>query len=545
MAFPAAPTYPVTVSLQRPSAPPVPRPAWPAAAGWPLLLAAGAVAANGYQFGTTDQAIHLTFVRALLDPGAMAGDLVADRAAAHASLWWTLQVPAVQALGWDALPALYLALYLVALVATFALLYALGRELLADPRAALLAPALLVVFKACPAHVYTFEPELINRTLTHPLLLWALLLLFRGRPVQAGAMCGLAFNLHASTAAHTAAAVAVAAAVDPGLRRRLPAVFGAFAAGAAPLLATVALRGGPGPWWVDPEWMQVLRWRMPHHLMPWRWPSGVWLAGAFQLALWFAAARFLRDDAVRRRGHGLVLGVLLCGPLLGTAVAGPLPVAPLLALHLWESWLLLALLAYLASAGLVTALASTGGIPRRLAAAALLLVLIAGPEGSVMGVDRRPVFRWRAPAGEDRALARYLEQHGSGPLLVAPVGTTWLRPATGRALFVTVKDGGEAVFDRELALGWRARLTRLCGTDVLTGAPPPGEWRGYRTVGLAATDAFAARSTSALRTLATEERAWQLVVPASLARDDLDPVFTTRRFLVYDLRQVPRPPEEP
>jgi hypothetical protein len=279
--------------------------------------------------------------------------------------------------------------------------------------------------------------------------------------------------------------------------------------------------------------------------MPWRWPVGVWLAGVLQLSLWFAAAPSLRDATIRRRGHGLIAGVLVCGPVLGTVVAGPLPLAPLLGLHLWESWLLLAVLAYVVAAGLVTSMVTQPSATRRVLSLVLLLALLVGPERHIIGVDRQVVYRWSAPTGQDADLARWLAAHGDGLLLVAPVGTTWLRPATGRGLFVTVKDGGEAVFDRDLALQWQRRLELLCGTDVLAGDPPRDQWRGYQAVGTAATAAFATQDTADLRQLAFDQRAWQLVVPASMARHDLDPVFATERYLVYDLRQTPRRPEEP
>lgn len=517
--------------------------------GWrqllpPVVMAATALLCNGYRFGTTDQAIHLTLLRRLLEPGAFSRDLVAQHGDTHASLWWHAHAPLVRALGWDALPLLYGALYAVALTATFWLLWRIARELFAaDPWAALLAPALLLVFKACPGHVRTFEPELINRTVAHPLVLAALWQLLRGRPLQAGALCGLAFDLHASSASHAALVCLAAAVADRTLWRRIPAFLGAFALCAAPLMLFVAAQGGPGAWWIDAEWMHVLRWRMPHHLMPWRWPAAVWFAAAWQLGLWIGASRFIADPAIRRRAHGAVVAVLLTGPLLGTLVAGPLPVAPLLALHLWESWLLLAVLAHLAAAGPVVAALRQRRWALRAAGIALGLVLLVGIEGLAMGRGPEPGFRLRGPGVPERELVQALDRmHVPGSpgdmVLVAPTGLTWVRPFAGRSLWVSVKDGGEAVFDRDLALAWRARLAAQCGTDILEGDPPRGQWRGYRAVGDAAERAFAAQDTATLRRLASEERAWLLIVRVDQVRPDLQPAFANERYLIYDLRQI-------
>ncbi|MDP7111667.1 MAG: hypothetical protein QGH45_06880 [Myxococcota bacterium] len=508
---------------------------------WPPLLAGLALLANGYRYGTTDQAIHLTFLRELMDPGGMAADLVATRGGAHASLWWHLQTPLVRWIGWENLPHLYLCLYVVALTATFALLVQLARTLLGNPWAALVAPLLLVVFKGCPAHVHTFEPELINRTAVHPLLLGAVWLLLRGRPIRAAALCGLAFDLHATTASHVALALAVATVADPALRPRALRAAGVFLICAAPLLAMVALRGGPGAWWVDEAWMNILRWRMPHHLFPDRWPAAVWLVAGFQLGLWVVASRWVADRTTRRRAHLLIAGVLLCGPLLGTLAAGPLPLAPLLALHLWEAWILLAVLAYLAAGGAVFTLLRGRRWWAMPAGVALGLLLVVGFESTAMGLREPVTFTLGAPGGTAGELVdaldgtRFRVSAGSS-LLVPPTGMTWLRAEAGRAIFVSVKDGGEAVFDRELAMDWRRRLEELCGEDLLAGTPPVDEWRGYRAVGERARAAFARQSAEDLRRLAARERAWLLVVPTSSGRTRLTPVYLNDDYFVYDLR---------
>jgi len=503
----------------------------------PPALAAAALATQGYCFGTSDQAIHLSLLRRLLEPGSMAQDLVVGHAGAHASLWWHLQAPVVALVGWERLDALYLCVYVVCLVATFALLQRIALELLDDRWAAHLAPALLVVYRACPAHVHTFEPELINRTFTHPLLLWALLLLLRGRVIPAAAVCGLAFNVHASTAAHAALAVACGAVLDPTLRRRLPLAAGAFVLCAAPLLAMTALQGGPAHWWVDDPWMHVLRWRMPHHLFPWRWPAGIWAVAAFQAGLWLAASGRVRPGAVARRSWGVILGVALCGPLLGTLAAGPFPFAPLLGLHLWESWILLAVLAYLAAAGLVAGLLRSSTAASRIAGVVLTALLLAAPEGALSGLQTQRSWRVHGLDEDQAALVAFLasQKDAGAMLLTPPTGMTWLRSSSGRALYVTVKDGGEVVFDRTMALQWRDRLEDLCGEDVLAGPPPRDEWRGYRAVGRRASAAFDRRSTADLRLLAARLRSWLLVVPVERRRQDLSPIYENYGYVVYDL----------
>jgi len=197
--------------------------------------------------------------------------------------------------------------------------------------------------------------------------------------------------------------------------------------------------------------------------------------------------------------------------------------------------------AYVASAALVGALARRGGVAR-VGAALLCAVLLAGIEAPMMGRERAATFEPLGPSAPEMALVEAIEGtrlSAGSSLLVPPRGYTWLRPWTGRALFVTSKDGGEAVFDRELALQWRERLAVLCGQDVLDGPPPSDEWKGYRSVGERAGAAFDARSGAELRALAARERTWLLVIPADRPLAGYQPLFEGEAGILYDLRQSP------
>ncbi len=417
-------------------------PRWARAIGWALL----AVAANGYVLGSTDQSIHLTFLRKLIDPSLFGGDLVGASAAAHPSLFWQVQAPVFRALGWEALPAVYLAAWGLALWASFWMYEALALSL----GSKWWAPAFLVVFHCVPGHARTFEPEFINRTAAHPFVLMALWLGIAGELQLAAMVAGAAFLLHATTATHVFGILCVMALARP---RALLPMFAGFGLFATPLL----LGNPPSAFWVDDAWMQVLRWRMPHHLFPWTWPAGVGGVAAVHLAL-----------AVGSGQRAVVWGVLVWSVVstIGWRVA------PLLALHAWEAWILLAIV------GLLSVPRWLVGAPRW---AWLALVLALPWEERMMG---RTVVRGIAFSPPiDHALLAQVRAAPPGPVHVAVDAPPWLRPWSGRALYVTTKDGGEAVFSREFALAWRARMAVACGHDVLAGEPT--DWLGYRGVRVA------------------------------------------------------------
>jgi hypothetical protein len=223
---------------------------------------------------------------------------------------------------------------------------------------------------------------------------------------------------------------------------------------------------------VDGAWMHTLQWRMPHHLFPGRWPLSVWGSAAWQSVLFMGAWVAVPAGLMRRRMAGLGVGFGLLASALGTLVAGPWPVAPVLALHLWQAWLFLALLGYLGLGAWVMALWRNGW--PKLATMGLLLGLWA-PEATWMGIARTRSWQvdWTdlAPLGESDP--RWVRQ--------APAEVElWRRPATGRPVYVSVKDGGETLYSPELAAAWRARLSTWCGGDPLAG--PPTDWRGYLAV---------------------------------------------------------------
>jgi hypothetical protein len=110
----------------------------------------------------------------------------------------------------------------------------------------------------------------------------------------------------------------------------------------------------------------------------------------------------------------------------------------------------------------------------KLAALGLIVGLLA-PEATWMGIER--TRSWQV----DWQDLRPLRQSEPAWLRQAPAEVElWRRPATGRPVYVSTKDGGEALYDPQMAAAWRARLGTWCGHDPLAGTPT--DWRGYRAV---------------------------------------------------------------
>jgi len=461
--------------------------------------------ANGYVFGVADHGIHLPFLHMVRAPEAWQGDLLLDAFAHHHSFLWHLQAPFAALLG---LPAWTAALHVAALFGTGLMVHLLAETLSDSPRAPALALVLVALAHPALGGADTLDPLLLNRGVALPIELGALWLLLRGRRGWSFALLGLAAWIHVPSAAALAVGAGLVSLTgwsEQGAKERAaPLLFGVAA---LPVLIRWVLAGDvpEGLWRVDAAWRSILEARLGHHLAPQTWPLWDWLTAASWLALGAAALWRSRLDArVAWLVGGLVAWSLLAG-LVGGSLLG---VGLGLQLEPWQAWrfvvLLCALLGgcWLARSGGISWLivllyaagrgpwalpllaltlvlehrAETPGRFRALAAAALVvLAVLAGGRFPADGTERARLLPAGEP-GEEARVADWLRDHTAPGTLVAvpPHRFESERWRALRPFFVTWKDGGEALFDRDLALEWRRRLELACACRPLDGPPGPG-----------------------------------------------------------------------
>jgi len=178
----------------------------------------------------------------------------------------------------------YLAVYVLASVATTIAIYLLASRMLQSRPAAFLAVVLLLVGKDVAAGARTWDALLLPRVAAMPLLLLSWWLLLEERPVKAGFAMGLAFALHPLTGIYGAVIAAAAMAANGGWYRTA----WRFAAGmAVPAAFTLYyVLPSPAPMWHAPEeWYIVMLARNIHHIAS---TNLVVFAGLLAYALWAA-----------------------------------------------------------------------------------------------------------------------------------------------------------------------------------------------------------------------------------------------------------------
>ena len=496
-------------------------------AAWVLL----SVVCNGLTFGVADHAIHLPFTAMSAEPSRWSGDLLSGAVVHHPSILWQLLAVLSRPFG---LPGAAVGLHLVGLAVTGWLLHLFVEEVWESPA----APVIALLF-AAPAHgalagPATLEPLLLPRGVALPVELWALLLFVRGRREAAFFVAGLAALLHAPSAVATAAGLLGAALLLEGLSGRAFKSAAWAGLGASPIVVRWATAGVGGSLTrVDDAWWQLLMVRLPHHLAPSSWPLSAWLGVGAWLLVGVLASRVGRAEP-----HAALLGfgagVLAWAVVAGSFVGPHLRVALALQLEPWQGTRLLVLLA---SAGAGAAAAGLPFVrPRRVAAYAPLLLVVAAGAALTLGVpghERRPSWSLRGEPGEELQIARWLGANTPAESLVSvpPDRFSTARVRAGRPVLVTWKDGGEALFDRALAMEWRRRLELSCGCTPWTGPPGIGPLRARLRAALRTTDA------SALTAAARDEGVDFLVLwRETPGLRPGEAVFATDSYEVFELR---------
>lgn len=312
-----------------------------------------AILLAGYHFGTFDQAVHIPFLKRIADPSLYPGDAFLELRRTHYSFFWFAFVPAYR-LG--LLEPTLFGVHVAATWLTFALFWALGRQLYRDSLAALIACLAFAVPHIGFASFPVLEFSLLNRTFVLPFLLLVILWYLEGRTARAFALLGLLFNFHALSATFVLALLLF----DGALRhravggRRLAVGLGLFALAALPVLVwRLATPREVSPIALAPDWLDVLGRSLLYNVfhlvgpMPYLWVISAFGFASFGL-FWVARRRLPPGPHDRAVNHFMlaVLAIVLLQPV----VTNLLPLVLLVQLQIVRAGIFALIFGYLAFA---------------------------------------------------------------------------------------------------------------------------------------------------------------------------------------------------
>jgi hypothetical protein len=470
---------------------------------------------GGYRYGVSDQAFYVPAVLAAGDPALFPRDrdLLATQTGFMAADDLLASVAAMT--GAD-LPMVFLAAYVVTLLALFGAGAAFARRLGLSWWATAAALALLTFrHRIAKTGANTLEGYFHPRQLAFAIGVWAWVLLLRGRPGWALAATAAAGLIHPTTAIWFGVTLVVAMAIRyPRARTWIAAAATAFAVVAAWMLIAGPMSGRLVR--MDEPWLAVLAGK--DYLFPADWPAYAWLTNLAYPAIVVLVFRSRRQlGLVGSAERGVVWGLMaLVAMFLVSVPLTEMRIAFAVQMQVNRIFWLLDFVVAIYLAWWLTSRRSAG---RRtaMAVALVLITLSAGRSAYLLTVTHgeRRLVQAGLPDTPWTDAMRWIRSQPADWHVLADPEHGWrygisVRVAAARDTVVeTSKDTAMAMYDRRIAMRVAERLAALAG---LTG-----------------------RSADDLRTLGSRYDVDVAVLEHS-EPVDLPVLYRNSQFVAYDLR---------
>ena len=270
-----------------------------------LLAALLATLLTDYRYAEVGFEEFDPIVRRAIDPSFLANDFFTNVSEEFGPRFYSTRlIAAVSTPG--SLPAFYFGLTLLINVAIAIVTGLLGRELFKSNVAGLVGVALVMgatSFQLGGAgQAHASEPN--SYWMSFPFVIAAVFAAVRAKPILVGLLTGLASLLHPTFGASSGGLLLTALAVAMWVRRRqvgarVPVASLAMGVGLfAALVALVAVPYSGGVRIPDEQLFDIMRTRMPHHLLPSTFDAADWLKGVLFMVAFGIAWRWSR-----RKGH--------------------------------------------------------------------------------------------------------------------------------------------------------------------------------------------------------------------------------------------------
>jgi hypothetical protein len=326
----------------------------------------------GYRFGDSNHGITVPILKRLIDPSLYPGDVMVATAERFPTIFYRVLAAVLPGPEW--IPAAFFVLYLVAVAATLAGAYRIGRW-----AGGLAAGALTLAF-AFPVRIGLAGESLYRVAFSHShlasaLTIWAMVWFLEGRRVLPLLVLSLGAYNHLLYSAYVLVPMVLVVLAEareagrgPTLKRLAAAVLPLI-----PLAVWTLAHGAP----MTPEWLALLRLRSSHHSFPSAFGPDLPPAAAL-LAL--SVLVLSRLPADRRRLVAFFLAGTALQFVLGTVFTEIWPLKAVLQYQPHRAWrFLMLLLQGVAAAGVVAGWRE-GGVARAVAAVTAIVLFVPGLE---------------------------------------------------------------------------------------------------------------------------------------------------------------------
>lgn len=186
------------------------------------------------------------------------------------------------------IPLLFFAFYSLALAATIYAFYYLGAKIANDSRAGILAVVFLSFAFPVIGDVSLWDSLLMERTIGYPLLLLALLAMYRQNYWWAILLQGIAFNIHPLSAVYIISLTWLGDLIRRGIKKEHFLFLAVLSLLVSPALyLKLQFSEGASMIHFSETWMEVMRLRNGHHAFPSEYPLSIVLKSALVALAYF------------------------------------------------------------------------------------------------------------------------------------------------------------------------------------------------------------------------------------------------------------------
>ena len=311
----------------------------------------------GYQYGTFDEAMHIPFLKSMVNPGLYPGDKMLTLQSIYYSYFWFMFIPFLK-MGWLE-PALF-CLHMATIYLSFWAIWDLSETLFHNPLTSLVSMLAFIVphFSFVGFPVFEFAP--LSRTFVLPFLLMAVNQFFKGRIVLAFFIAGLMYNFHVVTVNFILAMFCLACVLEfrrIGIRKIILGLV-VFTLAALPVLLWKA-GGNPIDFSLRPAWVAFLNETLFRHIfaLVGVFP-GTWVivgCGMSAMGMFFVATREGGKDPATVTARSFIFAGMIV-MLVNVITVNWLPVTIIIQSQIARIGLWILILAYLFFANMLTGL---------------------------------------------------------------------------------------------------------------------------------------------------------------------------------------------
>jgi len=359
-----------------------------------LLLAIAGTIVTGYRFGDSNHGITIPILKRLMDRTLYPGDVMVATAEKFPTVFY--RALAFVLPGTDAIPAAFFVLYVIAIAATLAGAYRIGRWA-GGPWAGILCLLFAIPVRIGLAGEALYRVAFSHSHLASALTIWAIVWFVEGRralPLLVLALGAYNHLLYSVYVLVPMALVVLWEGRESRDGRRAGMLLALAAVPLLPLVIWTLSRGVP----MTPEWLGLLRLRSAHHSFPSFFGNDLPDAAALLALAVLAASRAPGD---RKRLLALFLAGTALQFVLGTVFTEYWPIKAVLQYQPHRGWrFLMLLLRAMAAAGIVEGYRA-GALSRVAAGATGVILFLPGLEALLplavlaqAAVGRPPAAPW-------------------------------------------------------------------------------------------------------------------------------------------------------